>query len=255
MSPVVSATTKSAAQDKKPKTDNRRLDPEKLTSTASQIASWLKGEFPQAHLTVVAEDVCKLTREATAKAGAIARPAWPLRLLLLLLFAGVVFGLYQWVKQNDIRTVMKLADDMKFAGMYIVAAVVFLITLEMKWKRLRVLRAVHELQSVCHIIDMHQLAKDPSIERFREQRDDFGNALFYEKVDEYLHACTALLAIVSKLGQLYIDRFPDPVATKAVNDFEETCTGLSTKIWSKIIYLNQTKLGAKQLQQLQRSRS
>ena len=78
-----------------------------------------------------------------------------------------------------------------------------------------------------HIVDMHQLAKDQAIENFREERQ--------EKIEEYLHACTALLALLSKIGQLYVENFPDHVATSAVNDFEMITTGLSNKIWMKIL--------------------
>ena len=40
-------------------------------------------------------------------------------------------------------------------------AVWFLITLEERLKRARVLKALHELRSLAHVVDMHQLTKDP----------------------------------------------------------------------------------------------
>jgi hypothetical protein len=75
---------------------------------------------------------------------------------------------------------------------------------------------------------MHQLAKDPAIEQFRQGGRQ-------AKVTEYLHACTALLALLSKVAQCYVENFRDPVATNAVNDFELITTGLSNKIWMKIL--------------------
>jgi hypothetical protein len=41
-------------------------------------------------------------------------------------------------------------------------AVWFLITLEERVKRRRTLEALHQLRSLAHVIDMHQLTKDPT---------------------------------------------------------------------------------------------
>src|SRR5690606_23136861 len=49
-------------------------------------------------------------------------------------------------------------NDVIFVG----AAIFFLASLESRIKRARVLAAVHELRALAHIIDMHQLTKDPS---------------------------------------------------------------------------------------------
>ena len=75
---------------------------------------------------------------------------------------------------------------------------------------------------------MHQLAKDQAIQQFHEEGKQ-------AKIEEYLHACTALLALLSKIGQLYVENFPDPTAVSAVNDFEMIATGLSNKIWFKLL--------------------
>ena len=75
---------------------------------------------------------------------------------------------------------------------------------------------------------MHQLAKDQTIAEFREQTTP-------EKMNGYLHACIALLALLSKIGQLYVEHFPDTGATQSVNEFEMIATGLSNKIWMKIL--------------------
>jgi hypothetical protein len=42
-----------------------------------------------------------------------------------------------------------------------VSFLVFLASLESRIKRARVLAAIHELRALSHIIDMHQLTKDP----------------------------------------------------------------------------------------------
>ncbi len=46
-----------------------------------------------------------------------------------------------------------------------------------------------------------------------------------------------MLSLVSKTGFLYVQHFHDPVATEAVNDLEDLCTGLARKIWQKIMVI------------------
>jgi hypothetical protein len=134
---------------------------------------------------------------------------------------------------------MKFLDETKGAGMYLFGGLVFLFTLEARFKRLKAMRAIHELRAVAHIIDMHQLAKDPALEKFHIHLDAKGNltANRQQHIEKYLHACIALLAIVSKIGQLYVEHFPDTTAIHSVNDFETICTGLSNKIGDKLLVL------------------
>ena len=44
---------------------------------------------------------------------------------------------------------------------FIGASVMFLVTWESRIKRNRALKAIHELRAMAHIVDMHQLTKDP----------------------------------------------------------------------------------------------
>ena len=48
-------------------------------------------------------------------------------------------------------------NDLIFLGV----AVYFLLTMETRIKRRRALEALHQIRSVVHIVDMHQLTKDP----------------------------------------------------------------------------------------------
>jgi len=42
------------------------------------------------------------------------------------------------------------------------AAIFFLLTVENRLKRRRALATLHQLRSVAHVVDMHQLTKDPA---------------------------------------------------------------------------------------------
>jgi hypothetical protein len=60
----------------------------------------------------------------------------------------------------------------------------------------------------------------------------------------YLHYCTELLAIISKIGQLYVQDFPDATAVTSVDHFESLATGLSSKIWQKLMVLDRIRAAA-----------
>ena len=210
--------------------DDRHLDPAKLISTSNTLAGWIDRGFNHAHLSVVAANVQRLTQEAVVTAERIRRPIWPLRVGIWGLCLVFVAGAVQQLVSHRLDEVLHFLDETKEAALYLGGFLLGFITLEVRLKRRRAIKAVNELRAVAHIVDMHQLAKDQAIGEFREQTTP-------EKMESYLHACIALLALLSKIGQLYVEHFPDTVATQAVNEFEMIATGLSNKIWMKILSL------------------
>ena len=89
---------------------------------------------------------------------------------------------------------------------------------------------------MAHIIDMHQLTKDP--ERIVGAPPADTGARRPQNPSElirYLDYCSDQLALISKIAALYVQKFNDPVTMSAVNDIEELTNGLSRKIWQKIM--------------------
>ncbi len=117
--------------------------------------------------------------------------------------------------------------------------VFFLITLETRYKRRRALRAIHELRSIAHVIDIHQLTKDP--ERLRVPGTPTPQSpkatMTRFELGRYLDNCSELLSLTGKVAVLYVQHFDDHVAVASVNDVEQLCTSLSRKIWQKIMIL------------------
>ena len=111
------------------------------------------------------------------------------------------------------------------------------MTLETRLKRRRALKAIRELRALAHVIDMHQLTKDP--ERISETPT--GNTETIKRPQNpaqlirYLDNCSDLLALISKISALYVQNFDDPVTLAAVNEIETLTNGLSRKIWQKIM--------------------
>lgn len=120
------------------------------------------------------------------------------------------------------------------------AAILFLITSEVRIKRSRALKAIHELRALAHVIDMHQLTKDPEGFLTHEIATTHSptKTLTAAQIVRYLDYCSEMLSLIGKLAALYVQKFDDPVALAAVNEVEELTTGLSRKIWQKIMIFN-----------------
>ena len=119
------------------------------------------------------------------------------------------------------------------------AAILFLISIESRAKRRKVLKCVNKLRSIAHLIDAHQLTKDPNVKASGEGNTPNSpkRTLGPYELNRYLDYCSEMLSLVGKVGFLYVQRFDDPVAVKSVNDLENLTTGLSRKIWQKIMII------------------
>ena len=119
------------------------------------------------------------------------------------------------------------------------AGIFFLVTLETRIKRRRALAALRELRAVAHIIDMHQLTKDPEWVMARGQESAVlpPRRMTRFELSRYLDYCSEMLSITGKIAALYIQSFDDGVALAAVNEVENLTTGLSRKIWQKLMIL------------------
>jgi hypothetical protein len=194
----------------------RQLRADKLVETVEKIRAQIARRFPDSGLVSVAAEVQQITREAIARAEAIRRPNYWMRagigLLVVIAVGGIVtYAQTRTGETSFWQTILRFLDEAKGSAAILTAAAIFLVTLETRMKRKRALRAVHELRAMAHLIDMHQLTKDP------DRLDDPARPVMVAEqpldaagMGRYLHFCTELLAITSKIGQLYVQDFPDP---------------------------------------------
>ena len=64
-----------------------------------------------------------------------------------------------------------------------------------------------------------------------------NGALTPSQLNRYLDYCSELLSVISKVAALYAQQLNDPVVLAAVNEVEALTTGLSSKIWQKLVIL------------------
>jgi hypothetical protein len=232
----------------------RTIRADKVIATAQKLSERVRERFPDAGLTRVADEILAVARETDQRAQLISRPNVPLRVgVVALLALGVAFVLMVvrnvrmtdtvWDAANFIQVSESLLGELVFVG----AAVAFLVTLETRVKRGRALTALNELRALAHIIDMHQLTKDPEmvLAPHAATANSPDRRLTPFELNRYLDYCSEMLAIVSKIAGLYVQSFPDSQALVAVDEIEGLTTGLSQKIWQKLVILDRyTKDGA-----------
>ncbi|HET7545290.1 MAG TPA: hypothetical protein VFK05_35735 [Polyangiaceae bacterium] len=225
----------------------RKLDPEQIVETASRLERRIEERFPGGGLAKLAAELTQVTREARALSLWLAAPNKALRigvsvailgLLAIVLAAATTLrgqnGPHDWA--DWVQSLEALVNDGVFVGI----AIYFLLGLEVRRKRARALSALHVLRSLAHIVDMHQLTKDPERTVGGGPRTPSSpeRTMSAFELTRYLDYSTELLAIISKVAALYVQELADPVTVAAANAVEELAVNLSRAIWQKIVILD-----------------
>jgi len=221
------------------------LDAAEIVRTIERLGRRIEERFPGSGLGQVCNQLLATARLGSERAMAIARPILPLRIatvvLAVVIIAGIALMITRLRPPGDfelgqfIQVLEAGINDLVLIG----AAIFFLSTAETRIKRHRALRALHELRAIAHIIDMHQLTKDP--ERIFRQGTPTESSpqhrLSTFELGRYLDYCSEMLSLTGKVAALYVQEFNDGVALQAVNEIEDLTTGLSQKIWQKMMIL------------------
>ena len=226
----------------------RSLDPDKIIATLTKLSARIGERFPEAGLHQVSRQLLETAGHVKERSAALERPIPWVRavdVVLILVIVGTLavaglqtrvpeemFGLFEFVQVLESGI-----NDIVLIG----AALFFLLTLETRVKRRRALKDLHELRSLAHVIDMHQLTKDPDVvlaER-RATPSSPGRALTPYDLSRYLDYCSELLALIGKLAALYVQHFDDSVVLQSVDEIESLTNGCSRKIWQKLMILYQ----------------
>lgn len=222
----------------------RELDPNLIRATAEALSKRIHTDFPNSGLWRISRELSQLTDETRRRVDQLRRPDWLLRIgvwtgTLLMLVAVIAVPVFISVR-TEVEGITDLLQGIEAAvnnAIFIAVALWFVLTIEQVPKRRAALQALHELRSIAHIIDMHQLTKAPD-HSFLRQSATVAELLPSEKMGRYLDYCSELLSIVSKLAALYAQYLIDQRVLDAVNDVETLTDGLSSKIWQKIMILD-----------------
>jgi hypothetical protein len=224
----------------------RRLDGARIVETLERLRQRIGERFPGSGLERVSGDLLDAASESIARAADLRRPNVPLRIATWALIAIIVFVALEallhlrlaprWEEFAGFLQSSQAIQNVVFLGL----AVLFLANVETRIKRRRALAALHELRSIAHIVDMHQLTKDPDqlLGEGGTTATSSQGIMTRFALSRYLDYCSELLSLTSKVAALYVQDSQDPVLLDAVNDVETLTTGLSRKIWQKIMIID-----------------
>lgn len=220
-----------------------------ILKTLEEMEHRIGERFPGSGLSMVCAELRQVGLGVAQLIERLSRPIWAVRIaviLLSMLAITVVVRIATTISFRISTQVDGISDllqgveaainEIVFLGI----ALYFLGTLEGRLKRYAALRALHRLRSIAHVVDMHQLTKDPAY-LLAEPTDTAHSpqrTMTSYELTRYLDYCSELLSITSKLAALHAQNLNDPVVLNAVNDVEQLAHGLSGKIWQKIMILD-----------------
>lgn len=221
-----------------------KLDPKKLSETLQKRALKVHDVFPGSGLSQLAENLGRVAADAYVGSERLAHPNWLRRaicwlaVVLLVLVAAVLMD----VAANTVMRTGKL-EDLSRLGIVLPVGLAsglsglplmffWLINWEHRWKREQALRELHRLRCLVHVVDMHQLAKDPGAATVTDVNGQ--RVMSPGELALYLDICTDLLSLAGKIAVLYAQSTLDQIVLEAVSDLEQVSTNLSVKIWQKI---------------------
>ena len=226
----------------------RALEPDKIVATLDKLKERIEARFPGSGLGRVADELRMVARATTDQVAKLSKPYLWLRALSgAAIIAGL--GAQLWIfhalrPQAAQFSIVDLAQGLEAAVNLLAlvgAAVWFLVTIEVRIKRASTLTALHELRSLAHVIDMHQLTKDPTMVLAAQHKTaaspERGMSEF--ELARYLDYCAEMLALTGKLAALYAGHTGDNVVIDAVNEIENLTANLGRKIWQKIMIISQ----------------
>jgi hypothetical protein len=227
----------------------RTLDAALIVKTLRLLEQRITQRFPDSGLSKVSRELVGIGEDAQRRAEAIATPNTSLRVTVYVAIAAGLAGLVvvalvltQLIHLQMGSEVFGLFQGIDAAMNITVltgAALFFAISIEDRIKRRRSLRDLHVFRTIAHVIDMHQLTKDPStlLAGGAPTASSPMRPMTRFELTRYLDYCSEMLSLTSKLAALYAQNLPDPVVIDAVNDIEELTSNLSRKIWQKITIL------------------
>ncbi len=223
------------------------LSPAQVRTTVARLQDRIAARFPDRHLRLVAAELEQMVDQVSGEPARLhARLRW-VRVGAMAL-CGIIVLLTTLALALSMRDAMVSAEsfrafewlpliesginDVVFAAI----AIFFLQALPRRIERDSILQVLHRMRSIAHIIDMHQLTKDPETARagWQPTSESVRRDLTPAELGNYLDYCSELLSLVSKTAALFAEHTTDPAVLENISTIEALTNGMSRKIWQKI---------------------
>ena len=232
----------------------KELRAEHIIGTAETLRNRVGERFPGRGISGLSSELVSVTEELSERADRMGRPFYLLRLTSLAVTTTGLVGLGVVIWQNLRHFQLRTEDLSHFEGLeavlnmmiLIAAGIWFFLNLEARIKRGRILDDLHVLRSLAHVIDMHQLTKDPSgiVNSAPKTRSSPVRDMQPYELLRYLDYLSEMLSLIGKVAALYLERVNDSEVNRSVNEIEDLTSNLSRKIWQKIGVIEASEIAA-----------
>jgi len=227
----------------------RVLNSDQIEATITKLLARIEQQFPKRGLGQLCAELLVIAQTDKRKLNQRRRPNLWVRtgvgLLLLAAAAGLAIAIYEMRTlslEGGLFSALQGFDSILNIVALAGASIWFLLNLESVMRREAILADLHELRSIAHVVDMHQLTKDPTSVQSPEEMAADEEALSDVQLGRYLDFCSELLSLTGKLAALYMQDVRDPIVIQTVDEIENLTGNLSRKIWQKIMILRQPPL-------------
>lgn len=238
------------ARKRKRPLPNNRLEASVILDNLELLERRIRERFPQRSLGDTCREMTDTARETSVRVANACRPHIGLRVGVGVVIGVVALGaaalvVKVWPPLFAIMTsgadeaglsAAAILESIVNLGLLAALGVWSLVSLEARLRRRTVLAYLHELRRFAHVIDMHQLNKDPvaiSDPTFATPSSPVRDMSEYD-LSRYLDYCSEMLSLIGKLAALYSENAEDPEIVAAASDIETLTTNMGRKIWQKI---------------------
>lgn len=220
----------------------KQLDYLKTIDTITRLKLRIEDRFPESGLSKVCIELLDMAKTSSERIAYITKPIiWLRASIILVILIGLSVLVYSLslvefqLENSTFIDIVEAAEASVNDIIFIGASIYFLLRLETRLKRRKVLNALHELRTIAHVIDMHQLTKDP------KSLNDLGTVhspkreMTNFELTRYLDYCSEMLSLTGKVSALYANKWKDTQVLSNINDIESLTTNLSRKVWQKIM--------------------
>ncbi len=221
---------------------HKTLNAEKVIATIDKLVLRVDERFPSSGLSQVARELAATARRCAAESDRLRQPIAPIRITVYTIWASGTAA-FLWIAgtlhydavEFEAASLVQVLEPAMNLAVLVGIGVLTLGRLEEHWKRRKALDYLHELRSIAHVVDMHQLTKDPYRSALPRTASSPGETLTGPLLERYLDYCSEMLSLTGKLAALFSQSCRDAEVSAGASDVEHLATAMSRKIWQKIM--------------------
>ena len=219
----------------------KNLDIDKVTAAIELLRLRVQERFPTANLLNVCNELKELSNNAKTNIQHLNKPYVYFRIifsfLIILTIVLITYTIWHISSQDlpsNFQSFIATSEALMNELVMIGAAFYFIGKFENSLKQKKILYALQELRTIIHVIDLHQLTKDPAPILQNNSEHSPERALSKSELNSYLDYCSEMLSLTSKVAATYGFNCNDQIVLETIHNIEVLSGTLSNKIWQKI---------------------